>query len=59
MTDNDDLIPLPSDFADRFDNDPRPPCQLYVISPPKIALPAFVDSLKAALDGGPVAAFQL
>ncbi len=56
---DDDLIPLPSDFAGRFDNDPRPPCQLYVVSPPQIVLPAFVDSLKAALDGGPVAAFQL
>ncbi|MEI6485184.1 MAG: thiamine phosphate synthase [Sphingomonadales bacterium] len=59
MTDHDDLIPLPSDFADRFDQDPRPACQLYIVSPPQIVLPAFVDSLKAALDGGPVAAFQL
>jgi len=58
MTD-DDLIPLPAEFADRFDQEARPPCQLYVVSPPRIELPAFTDSLKAALDGGPVAAFQL
>ncbi|MBU6166636.1 MAG: thiamine phosphate synthase [Alphaproteobacteria bacterium] len=55
----DDLIPLPADFADRFDAEARPPCQLYVVSPPRITIPAFVDGLKAALDGGPVAAFQL
>lgn len=35
-----------------------PPCQLYLISPPAIG-PGFVDTLRAALDGGPVAAFQL
>jgi thiamine-phosphate pyrophosphorylase len=35
-----------------------PPCQLYLISPPSIG-PDFVDKLRAALDGGPVAAFQL
>jgi len=35
-----------------------PPCQLYLISPPSIDA-AFVDQLRAALDGGPVAAFQL
>lgn len=55
----DDLIPLPEDFADRFDRERRPPCQLYVVSPPRIELPAFAENLKAALDGGPVAAFQL
>ena len=55
----DDLVPLPADFADRFEAEERPPCQLYVISPAQIELPAFTDSLKAALDGGPVAAFQL
>ncbi len=56
---DDDLIPLPADFADRFDQEERPACQLYVISPARIELPAFTESLKAALDGGPVAAFQL
>jgi thiamine-phosphate pyrophosphorylase len=56
---DDDLIPLPAEFADRFDQEERPACQLYVVSPPRIAIPAFSDSLKSALDGGPVAAFQL
>jgi len=57
-TDN-ELVPLPADFADRFEQDERPACQLYVVSPPRIEIPAFTESLKAALDGGPVAAFQL
>jgi len=35
-----------------------PPCQLYLISPPAIDA-SFVDRLRAAFDGGPVAAFQL
>ncbi|HEY1124965.1 MAG TPA: thiamine phosphate synthase [Sphingobium sp.] len=35
-----------------------PTCQLYLISPPAIG-PDFVETLRAALDGGPVAAFQL
>jgi thiamine-phosphate pyrophosphorylase len=35
-----------------------PTCQLYLISPPGIG-PDFPDQLRAALDGGPVAAFQL
>ncbi len=56
---SENLIPLPEDFADRFEREKRPPCQLYVVSPPRIDVPAFTDSLKAALDGGPVAAFQL
>ncbi len=56
---DDELIPLPAEFADRFDQEARPPCQLYVVSPARIEIPAFADSLKAALDGGPVAAFQL
>lgn len=46
-------------FADRFDSeDRRPACQLYLISPPTITA-AFADTLAAALEGGPVAAFQL
>lgn len=58
-----DLDDLPEgldpDFATRFErDDKRPPCQLYLISPPAIT-PAFADTLAAALDGGPVAAFQL
>ena len=46
-------------FADRFERDARrPPCQLYLISPPAIDA-GFPDRLAAALDAGPVAAFQL
>ncbi|WP_372915341.1 thiamine phosphate synthase [Sandarakinorhabdus sp.] len=55
----DELVPLPTDFATRFQQESRPACQLYVVSPPRIEIPAFAESLKAALDGGPVAAFQL
>lgn len=46
------------DFAEQFERDPRrPPCQLYLISPLDVA-GTFPDTLKAALDAGPVAAFQ-
>ncbi len=45
-------------FADQFSPEKRPPCQLYLISPPVIDLD-FSDRLKAALDAGSVAAFQL
>ena len=45
-------------FADRFEPQPRPPCQLYLISPPAIDA-GFTDRLARALDAGPVAAFQL
>jgi thiamine-phosphate pyrophosphorylase len=59
MIDDDVLGPLDPGFADRFDSDDkRPACQLYLISPPTIDA-AFVDTLRAAFDGGPVAAFQL
>jgi thiamine-phosphate pyrophosphorylase len=45
-------------FAGQFERDlRRPPCQLYVISPLDVG-GAFPDALKAALDAGPVAAFQ-
>lgn len=54
-----DIVPLDPGFGARFERQFRPPCQLYVVSPPAIVLPAFVDRLKAAFDGGPVAAFQL
>jgi thiamine-phosphate pyrophosphorylase len=56
---DDELIPLDPGFGARFEPQPRPPCQLYVVSPPAIVVPDFVEALKAALDGGPVAAFQL
>jgi thiamine-phosphate pyrophosphorylase len=55
----DDSVPLDPGFGDRFDRQFRPACQLYVVSPPAIEIPAFADRLKAALGGGPVAAFQL
>jgi len=45
-------------FADRFEQQPRPACQLYLISPPTIDA-RFVDRLARAFDAGPVAAFQL
>ncbi len=55
----DDLTPLSPDFADQFDRERRPPCQLYLVSPPAIDVAAFTDNLKVALGAGPVAAFQL
>jgi thiamine-phosphate pyrophosphorylase len=45
-------------FAGRFQAQPRPPCQLYLISPPTLGA-EFADRLARALDGGTVAAFQL
>lgn len=55
----DELGPLDPDFASRFvRDDRRVPCQLYLISPPAID-EQFADTLRAALDGGPAAAFQL
>lgn len=53
-----EAIPLDPGFGERFARERRPACQLYLISPP-IFEPDFVEALKAALDGGPVAAFQL
>ena len=37
----------------------RPPCRLYLITPPKIEPTAFSDVLAAALDAGDVACVQL
>ncbi|MFW2830152.1 thiamine phosphate synthase [Sphingomonas sp. ID0503] len=54
----DDALNLDPGFADRFEAQPRDPCQLYLISPPSID-DGFVDRLAAAFEGGPVAAFQL
>jgi thiamine-phosphate pyrophosphorylase len=45
-------------FAEQFEPAARGPCQLYLVSP-LAAGGDFADQLKAALDGGPVAAFQL
>ncbi len=52
---DDDLDP--AEFATRFSRGDRPPCQLYLISPPGLG-ENFQSKLAAALDGGPVAAFQ-
>ena len=38
---------------------PAPRCQFYLLTPPTIELPAFGETLKAALDAGDVAAVQL
>lgn len=58
MNDDQDDIPLDPGFADRFDHDdPRPPCQLYLISPLDVG-GDFPERLEAALSAGPVAAFQ-
>ena len=37
----------------------KPLCRLYLVTPPRIELPAFAESLQAALDGGDVAAVQI
>jgi thiamine-phosphate pyrophosphorylase len=60
MTDEfDDDPSLDPGFATRFERDEkRPPCKLYLISPPSIDA-SFAEKLAAALDAGPVAAFQL
>lgn len=46
------------EFATLFEREKRPPCQLYLISPPVIDV-SFADDLKSALSSGGVAAFQL
>jgi thiamine-phosphate pyrophosphorylase len=57
--DFDDDLRLDPGFATRFErDDKRPPCQLYLISPPAIDA-GFAETLAGALDAGPVAAFQL
>jgi thiamine-phosphate pyrophosphorylase len=47
------------DIAEFGRGDKRPPCQLYLITPPRIELPAFTEQLKRAFDGGPIAALQV
>jgi len=54
----DDELDLDPGFAERFERQPRPVCQLYLISPPAID-DGFADRLARAIDAGPVAAFQL
>lgn len=58
MTDDGDALALDPGFAARFERERRPKCQLYLVSPPAIG-DGFADQLAAALDRGPVAAFQL
>ena len=55
---DEDDVALDPGFADRFERQGRPVCQLYLISPPAIDA-GFTDRLAAALDAGPVGAFQL
>ncbi|MGS1018075.1 thiamine phosphate synthase [Allosphingosinicella humi] len=58
MMEDDDDLTLDPGFADRFDAGARAPCQLYLISPSSIG-DDFAGALEKALEGGPVAAFQL
>jgi thiamine-phosphate pyrophosphorylase len=45
-------------FSEVFPAADRGPCRLYLISPQEVG-ESFAGRLKAALDGGPVAAFQM
>lgn len=53
-----DEVDLDPGFAEQFERQFRPACQLYLISPPSID-DGFADRLAAAIDAGPVGAFQL
>jgi thiamine-phosphate pyrophosphorylase len=53
-----DLPEVPQGFAERFAPEAREPAELYLLSPPALNA-GFADQLAAALDAGPVAAFQL
>ena len=53
-----DRIGLDSAFASWFEPGRRPRCQLYLVSPERID-DGLGERLKAALGGGPAAAFQL
>ena len=52
-------LPLDPGFADRFERQRRPACQLYLISPVALDPRVFAAELDAALTAGKVAAFQL
>jgi len=56
-SDPDDALALDPAFADRFVDQPRPACQLYLVSPLDVT-GDFPARLAEALDGGEVAAFQ-
>lgn len=57
MTDMDEEEGI--DITEIGRNDPRPPCQLYLITPPKIVVPDFLSVFHQALEGGTIAALQL
>lgn len=46
-------------FSALFEQEKRPPCQLYLISPPTFTQAEHVEALKAAFGAGGVAAYQL
>ncbi len=53
-------FPESADFGSLFAPDRRPPCQLYLVSPPAFDLSAHTSALADALGaGGQVAAYQL
>lgn len=54
----DEEVGLSPDFAEMFARPDSAGCQLYLISPPDLG-EDFADRLREALEGGPVAAFQL
>ena len=55
--DDHDALALDPDFASRFAGNPRPPCQLYLVSPLDVG-GDFPDRLKLVLTAAAVAAFQ-
>ena len=57
MDDEDEELKLDPSFPQLFEPGKRPDAQLYLISPTDVG-GDFPDRLRAALDGGPVAAFQ-
>jgi thiamine-phosphate pyrophosphorylase len=58
MIDDDDNELTIEGFAERFQPQGRGDASLYLVSPQEVG-GSFPDRLRAALDGGPVAAFQL
>ncbi|HYI64316.1 MAG TPA: thiamine phosphate synthase [Allosphingosinicella sp.] len=57
MDEEESPLALDPGFAARFEQGKKGPCQLYLISPLEVG-GGFPDRLAAALDAGPVAAFQ-
>jgi thiamine-phosphate pyrophosphorylase len=55
---DEDELALDPSFPKLFEAQPRPPCQLYLISPLQVG-GDFPARLEEALTGGPVAAFQM